>query len=266
MTDLDTAEEEDYDCPSCNRSFDSYPGLCSHHGQAHGEGLGPEIECEECGDTFRVARSRKDTAKYCSKECMDAYDEVECKQCGCVFEAYPSRDRKFCSQECSHAWHTGENHPNRKEHIEQDCPACGETLELVPWVANSRERSFCDTECRAEWMSEWVEGRYTGEDHWMHGIDPEEHPMWEGGKATYGRGWNEEKRESVRERDGYECATCGMDIEEHYAEYDMALHVHHIVPAREFDDPEPRNDMDNLVTLCLPCHMKYEGVPLDVDT
>lgn len=266
MTDLDTAEQEDYDCPSCNRSFDTYTGLGVHHSHTHGEKLGVEIECENCGDVFKVERRREDTAKYCSRECMNAYDEIECKHCEDVFEAYPSRDRKFCSQECSCKYRTGKNHPNRKERIKRNCATCGETLELVPWKDRKSERHFCDSDCRSVWMSEWVSGRYTGEDHWMHEIEPEEHPMWKGGAAPYGVGWNEEKRESVRERDGYKCAICGMGSEEHYSEYDMALHVHHIVPAREFDNPEPRNDMDNLVSLCLPCHMKYEGLPLDVDT
>jgi predicted HNH restriction endonuclease len=49
---------------------------------------------------------------------------------------------------------------------------------------------------------------------------------------------------------------------DHLTEYGERLHVHHIIPARQFDDPEPRNAMGNLITLCREDHAKWEGVPL----
>jgi endogenous inhibitor of DNA gyrase (YacG/DUF329 family) len=267
MSESDTNPQEDYDCPSCDRAFDSYMGLCVHHSQTHGEKLRPEVECQECGELFKVVRSRKDDAMYCSAECRDAYTELECDECGSAFEVPPSRSHKrFCGEECYYEWNTGENHPNRKEPVIEECAACGETLELTPWKADRSERSFCDEDCRADWLSGWASGRFTGEDHWMYEIDPEDHPMYNGGDYSYGPGWNEDKKQAVRERDGYKCAICGTTSEEHYDEYGFALNVHHIVPAREFDDPEKCNDMDNLVTLCKPCHSEYEGLPLDVNT
>jgi len=36
------------------------------------------------------------------------------------------------------------------------------------------------------------------------------------------------------------------------------IYVHHKTPAREVDDPEKRNAMNNLVTLCAACHQKWE--------
>lgn len=80
--------------------------------------------------------------------------------------------------------------------------------------------------------------------------------------AVYGEGWSEEKRKRVRERDGYECVICGISQSEYKEHYGMALDVHHIRPARDFEDGKERNKMSNLVTLCRACHMEYEGADL----
>jgi len=84
------------------------------------------------------------------------------------------------------------------------------------------------------------------------------HGNWEGGKFPYGRGWSESKRERVRDRDGRRCRGCGMTQTEHKAEYDHKLHVHHLIKARDIDDPEKRNAPENLITLCRDCHHRWE--------
>jgi transposase-like protein len=116
--------------------------------------------------------------------------------------------------------------------------------------------------CSAKSVREWFE---------KHGIeiyDREEalagdrNPNWRGGRLPYGPGWTKKKRETVRKRDGFECQGCGMSNQECKEKFGMKLHVHHIIPAREFEDPERRNDIDNLVSLCQICHRKWEGIPL----
>lgn len=97
----------------------------------------------------------------------------------------------------------------------------------------------------------------TGSDHWSWNPDKDNGP-------TYGRGWNIQKRRAVRRRDGLECARCGMAQERHRSEYSKNLHVHHIIPAREFDSAEERNSMENLITLCAPCHARVERGIADV--
>lgn len=92
------------------------------------------------------------------------------------------------------------------------------------------------------------------------------HPNYSGGEIVYGKGWNEDKKEAVRERDGFECQVCGKSQKEELAQNDRRLSVHHIINARKFDDPEKRNDMDNLVTLCHKHHMEWEGIPLQPQT
>lgn len=108
---------------------------------------------------------------------------------------------------------------------------------------------FCDNECRGNWMSDTL----TGENHhnWIGGV-----------RRDYGPGWDDKKKASVRDRDNNQCADCGMSNEEHIKQYQCQLHVHHITPARSFDDPKERNSMDNLVTLCCECHQnKWEKIP-----
>jgi predicted HNH restriction endonuclease len=41
--------------------------------------------------------------------------------------------------------------------------------------------------------------------------------------------------------------------------------VHHITPIRDFDTPEEANTLDNLITLCEPCHAQWEGLYLRPD-
>jgi len=91
-------------------------------------------------------------------------------------------------------------------------------------------------------------------------------PNWEGGPEPYGKGWNEQKREDVRERDGRECRGCGKAEEQHLNEYGRKLSVHHIVPARQFEGPERRNAKSNLISLCVDCHRRWEGIPLRPQT
>ena len=99
----------------------------------------------------------------------------------------------------------------------------------------------------ARTMGEWI---LTGKDN----------PNWRGGAFPYGSGWNEAKKEQVRERDGRECQCCGRPEDEHIELYGRKHSVHHIQKARDFDDPKQRNHPDNLITLCesKECHKRWE--------
>jgi uncharacterized protein YjcR len=107
--------------------------------------------------------------------------------------------------------------------------------------------------------------------NWLnrHGIETRdaaftgpENPNWNGGETPYGPGWNASKRAEVRERDGYTCQdpSCSVTQAEHRNQYDEKLHVHHLIKARDIDDPEERNAMGNLITLCRDCHSDWEQV------
>lgn len=218
-----------------------------------------DVICEECGDTFTVSPCRADAAKYCSRECQNALDEIVCKECGKEFEARPSTNRKFCSRECNYAYKTGENHPNYKERVTETCDTCGEDFRRPKWKAEKADRAFCSEDCRGEWVSGFMSGRFTGEDHHMYGIDPEDHPRYAGGSFPYGPGFSDRKKEAVRERDDRRCQHCGRTEAEHLEKYGCKHIVHHIQKARHFDDPQDRNSMGNLITLCKgKCHAAWE--------
>jgi 5-methylcytosine-specific restriction endonuclease McrA len=77
----------------------------------------------------------------------------------------------------------------------------------------------------------------------------------------YGSAWDE-KRKQVLKRDNYECQNCGVDEDTHKKRRGFSLHVHHIVPLREFDDVTEANRLENLVSVCASCHNEVEGEDL----
>lgn len=70
------------------------------------------IECLYCGKVFSTVPARRDTTKFCSKECHDNWQgrnriRHECKNCGRAFYTAPSLSgRLFCSKSC-HNKYTG---------------------------------------------------------------------------------------------------------------------------------------------------------------
>jgi DEAD/DEAH box helicase domain-containing protein len=80
--------------------------------------------------------------------------------------------------------------------------------------------------------------------------------VWTNDSNEYGPDWSK-IRERVRARDGYKCQVCGTP--ETTRQHD----VHHKMPFRSFIrngqiDRELANRLENLTTLCPPCHHKVE--------
>ena len=229
----DAESKESCECPTCGRDdFKNARGMRMHHKLTHGETLATaEFECVWCGATGE--KQRREVERY---------------------------ERNFCGMDCRAEWQsekvTGEDHP-RYNAATVSCTHCGDGFEVKACLEDEYERHFCDRQCKHEWQRENqkdVDGW-----GWAAGSD---HSMWNGGEYIYGEGWNDEKKRAVRQRDNYECVACGMGNEAHRSKYDRALDVHHIRPARDFDYDAKRNAMNNLVTMCIPCHRKWEGIPL----
>lgn len=79
--------------------------------------------------------------------------------------------------------------------------------------------------------------------------------------SEYGSNWARKRFERVR-KDDFECSICGLNSEESYNRYNMALHVHHIIKIQNFKTPEIGNHLSNLVTLCVKHHSKLENQKL----
>lgn len=297
----------EHECPTCGGSFDTENAMKTHHTMVHDESIsGVGVVCDQCGGVARFPPSTAQNRKYCSEECMaEAYEskiQLECEACGECYEVRESREEsRFCSRKCATEVLSSE----RRDRVDAECAQCGGRFGTYPHRVENQERLFCGQDCYGEWISEhksgedsphWCGGKPTGDcancgasttqhygnakrtsrafcdwdcySEWAsENMVGEANPRWRGGPAPYGKGWTRAKREAVRERDGRECQSCGMDQTEHKSEFAEKLHVHHITPAREVDDPEVRNSKDNLITLCRSCHQVWEQMaPLRPDT
>lgn len=85
-----------------------------------------------------------------------------------------------------------------------------------------------------------------------------------------GENW-ESQRAAALDRDGAKCRDCGMTREEHTERWGRDLCVHHRRPRDDFLDgeedtlPPEANDLENLITLCLRCHRKWESLPVQLE-
>jgi len=77
----------------------------------------------------------------------------------------------------------------------------------------------------------------------------ENNPAWCGGMSKpqqYTDDWTDTLKESIKQRDHYECQICGI----HQDELAKSLHVHHIDYIKDNCNPT------NLIALCPSCHSK----------
>lgn len=116
------------------------------------------------------------------------------------------------------------------------CKVCDKPM----YVTNCRTHSkiFCSRECKHLGQS------------FISSI-PEE--LQTGRKKYYGPNWLHQ-RNRVRERDNYTCQNAECGITE--VEYGQELSVHHKKPFVYFKTYNEANHLDNLISLCEPCHRK----------
>lgn len=118
------------------------------------------------------------------------------------------------------------------------CNWCGEEIEVRVWEADSRH--YCSRECSKAWNVYLRKG--STHPNYKHGETRGKIFRW----TAY----------VVRHRDG-ECLRCGR---ERAGDDGRALHVHHITPEEEADDP---HDPKNLLSVCAGCHRHLEGLSAD---
>ena len=135
------------------------------------------------------------------------------------------------------------------------CDWCDDVIVREPWKLEENEHHFCTKDCYGSWKSEHPS------EVMLRSQAGESSPVWNGGyeSPAYGPAWRE-KRKRVLERDNHACQSCTMTDEEHHEEYGRSLDIHHIKPIKAFDELEEAHRIENLVTLCTPCHSIHEGI------
>ncbi|WP_276258415.1 homing endonuclease associated repeat-containing protein [Haloglomus litoreum] len=186
---------------------------------------------------------------------------VSCAYCGETRRELESQvsaqENWFCCRECKHRWQAehvvGEQH-HQYDRVTAACEWCDRDVDKKPAIMQQREIVFCDLDCYSEWCSQ----KRTGPDS----------PRWKGGgDLYYGPNWQRQRRARL-ELDDNTCQWCGRTESDSVDEFDRGLSVHHRKPVREFHDErgdidwEAVNTLDNLVTLCLPCHRRIEKLPV----
>jgi Holliday junction resolvase RusA-like endonuclease/endogenous inhibitor of DNA gyrase (YacG/DUF329 family) len=102
----------DYD-PQCPRTIIA---LCPHTQTLLKRGVDAEVRCEACGKPFVPAGQRRETARWCSRECrMTLAEMVECPSCKQPFKRRTA-NQIYCSNECR----------GGARRTERPCARCGE--------------------------------------------------------------------------------------------------------------------------------------------
>lgn len=196
--------------------------------------------CATCKKSFFTQTAQK----YCSVKCH--YKSPKCKtvtricqNCGEQFQISPSRLKhgrgKNCSPKCQYA--SIKKAPPKAEHVIHKCLYCHKSFPvLVSYLAIKQKGmgKYCSRKC----MNSYRQGVT--------------HPLYIKNKSTlsYGPNWKAQRQKAL-ERDNHICQECRTTEK---------LGVHHIVPFRLFDSYEEADRLENLLTVCLPCHRTLEAI------
>jgi hypothetical protein len=200
--------------------------------------------CQYCQQSFHPNyRLKKDKPQaFCSRKCYlenrwGTSPIPKCEWCGKDATTTGKRKQKFCSFECRVAAQNGKKLPYLSNRLQFPCLWCAKIVDRPASNFHSvRGRVFCDSKCLAEWQSKFVR--------------QESHPRWKGGNGgnsgiSYGKGWGAAKRKT-KTRSGGVCERCKKC---------PAVHVHHKLPVRFFDKIEDAHFLENLLHVCIPCHI-----------
>lgn len=164
---------------------------------------------------------------------------VPCDRCGTVALKWPQQIYKkrslgrllFCSNKCA-----GES---RRTSSEVACTGCSKPVRRENHSLKRKVGVFCSQKCYWEARSRLLSGKNS--------------PNWRGGSTMDygGSNWKSQRRRALK-RDGHQCRGCRATKQSHGYRMD----VHHIVSYHRYKDKKRANRLENLLTLCRPCHAK----------
>jgi len=117
------------------------------------------------------------------------------------------------------------------------CKMCDKPI----WEMPSRHSKYCSKRCHNLAMSVLP-------DEMNLGI------IQTGRKKYYGANWLSQ-RKRARMRDGFICQRCGITEKK----YGQELSVHHKIPFVYFENYLEANKLENLISVCEPCHRKIHS-------
>lgn len=112
-----------------------------------------ECTCIQCGKAFKTKPYKKDTAKFCSRECQWEHKRGKpkgewfvkaCPSCGKEFLTLKSKEKKYCSEKC--------NHERNENHMIYNCDSCGKEMRIKKsmyqdLLDGKRNSITCSYEC-----------------------------------------------------------------------------------------------------------------------
>lgn len=168
-----------------------------------------------------------------------------CEVCG---KPRPTGCARFCGWSCR----TAALRPQPTH-----CAQCGTWFTALKWhdgrtrFSGDSSRLMCSDNC----VSDNYRNNEERKRKISESLQGEKHPRWRGGTGRGYRGVNwRQVSERVRRRAGRTCEMCAVDE----ADTGELLHVHHIVPFRNFATAREANRLSNLQALCRACHTKAE--------
>lgn len=241
-------------CEQCGKEIVCAPNVaktrrfCSKVCSGAAQQIRSVVACARCGKSMQRSpwHASRTGLAYCSRACHSPPVEIKCEQCGKQKRISPSalREHNFCSRSCSSKWsviHIPRSYPER---VRLTCNECGIDFERQPNAVG--DVNYCSSKC----FGMARQGQMSGDNN----------PAWRGGFAKYyGPHWKQQARRA-RQRDEFTCRRCGAKQDT----LGYTLHVHHIQPLRSFKkDFRKANALENLVSLCRPCHTSVEWNGID---
>ena len=257
----DEAERRRFCSDSCKNEWQSE--AYADEGGPGWDGGKATAVCSYCGTTEERFPSHINEVNFCSDSCESNWKSenivgenhpnysqvpVECAWCDTELSRPRWRVKKFEHQFCSgkdckgNYYSANPSELHEKDRVTVTCSWCGDSKEVIPAQATRSEHHFCDRECKGEW--------------WSANVSGESHPNWKDGYEPYYGPNYPRKRRETRERDGYQCVLCGLADGASKLIYGRELSVHHVTRINDFGNQADANTLENLITLCIPCHQR----------
>lgn len=223
-----------YQCDYCKEEFKRPPSRINgeHHFCSY-----------ECRGKWQVGEKNNNWSKKIEKECQI---------CGKKFKVKPSRKDtvKFCSKECKHKWmsknFSGKDNPYYSSKIKIECEECGKKVLKMPYEVEQAKHHFCSMKCSHKWRSD----KFSGENHpgWKGGREP-----------YYGPNWKRQQKKARKrdnhtcQKCGKTNKELGRELDVHHK-----TPLRKFKGKDGNINFEEANKFSNLISLCQKCHMKVE--------